>query len=83
MVVVAAAAVVAVVDFAVVDVDDLTVDGAAVDTVHAPAGMVITSPGWMTWLTPSVQALAATSASMLMQCFLAMANNESPDTTVY
>ncbi len=67
----------------VVAVAAFVVDGAAVDTLHAPAGMVITSPGWMTWLIPSAHPLAATSVSMETQYFLAMANSESPAATVY
>lgn len=73
----------AVVVAAFVVAGDFVVVGAAVEAVHAPAGIVITSPGWMTWLMPSLQPLAATSASIVMQCFLAMANSESPDATVY
>ena len=35
--------------------------------VHAPAGIFTESPGWMTWLIPSVQPFAAMSASTVMQ----------------
>lgn len=73
--VVAAAAAVVVAAFAVV--------GAAVEALHAPAGTVITSFGWMTWLIPSVHPLAATSASIVMQNFLAIENSESPPATEY